>query len=215
MPSLPFTDDFSGPEIGKDWSTNRASIVSGRLRIDAVANAYDGFAALPPFTPIRDTMWTARLFAPGDTTGQAWWFQVEIEDPSDLLAFVILGNTMELIEVVGGEEVSDSAGYHPDFDKWLRIRIDGTTVKFQSSADGTSWETKGELTTSLDVDDMWGFRVRWGYQSGSPSPAYLEMDDFSAVALSGPEGGQVMAHAGSGFVPATRRVLTPEGWVEA
>lgn len=183
MATIPFTDDFADGSIAADWTTSLATETGGRLRMTA-NTSYSGFAELKPFAAVRDTSWSAAVYPPVGTT-VFQWFEIFI-DENNGLRFPLdqEGGTpgvLRFIERVGGSDNETTLAYNSTTHRWRKFLVEGTAVKWQTSEDGSSWTTRREKTTTLNVDGSWGFATGSGYWGSAPSPTYLEIDNFAAV----------------------------------
>ncbi len=167
--------------LGPIWVNAReASATGGRARL-ACISAY-GALETDRLYPIRDTTYTVELAtrpAVGKGTTQAI-LEVAI-DSENKLAIYIEAENLNLQEIHEGASTETTIAYEPTAHRWWRIRVEGTTVLWQTSPDGSAWTTRRTKTAAIDVDQIAEGRLLSGFygEESGLSPAYAEFDNFS------------------------------------
>ncbi|EHB44140.1 hypothetical protein MycrhDRAFT_6890 [Mycolicibacterium rhodesiae JS60] len=101
------------------------------------------------------------------------------------VSFRLEGGTSGLlgfIETVDGSESSTDITYNPAVHVWFRLRHSGTTVYWETSADGTSWAVQRSKTAAINLTSVDVFFAS-GYWDTEPSPGSAIFEDLN------PDGG--------------------------
>ena len=180
-PSNPKTstlvDTFDTQIDPATWSTWGGTVwEGGRVKAQpAVATGgYGGVYTVGEYDFTESTIF-ARVVPPQEATGRETMVQL-YKDDNNLIA-AIISNWGLFLRIRQGAVNTDGGTitYHGAALAWIRLRMSGTTVYLDSSADGTTWYLQQSATTSLDMTSCKVYLMSGQWQAESAIvPAYFD-----------------------------------------
>lgn len=179
MPVL--AQDAFTSALSEIWAEVReAEAIGGRARLPCT----DEYSALSTerLYPLRDTTYAVELATRPDVGGGTTQAILEATvDHENKFILYLENDVLNFEEIAGGASTETNVLYEPTAHRWWRIRIEGTTVFWETSPDGSTWTTRRTKEAAVDVDQIAEGRLLSGFygKESGLSPAYAEFDNFS------------------------------------
>jgi len=176
QPSDYHADDFEGDALRGVWNTtgHGISVEGGELVLtsqgSATAATWQSLPAIPGLQ-VRAAI-TEAPAAPGVE------FRLQVSAEDCRFAFIIGDGR---IEAESHRGTHDNRVFDPDQHRWLRIRAEAGTTRFEFSADGSTWTGPTEVAPGCDSDDMLS-GVRLELSAGSPDEVAVDYVEVCALA---------------------------------
>ncbi|HTJ42445.1 MAG TPA: hypothetical protein VL463_10150 [Kofleriaceae bacterium] len=150
------TDDFTAGSFDKRWSAwadTPATIAQtgGNVVIttDGTTNIWSGFQSNHLYDLTDQAFYIDAATIPQKSPYVAWMQAMEPDD--DHLEINVEGNTLQVLQVVGGSKVTNqSVTYDPVAQRYWRMRADATNIYMDTSPDGTTWTNRATAAAQID-----------------------------------------------------------------
>lgn len=179
----PFTDTFdTALDTANRWkgTTYSVSVVGGRLRVPCLSsgpqastaavfdlNSYDVWVQLPTVP------------SPGTGTKQT---QLIIKSGSNSAAFNITGSTLGISMSLTGQS-NTSVTYNSTNHQWLRFRMSGGNLLWQSSPDNITWTTLRTFAAPTWITGgLVAVVLTSSFYGSETTDTYAEFDNFCVAA---------------------------------
>jgi hypothetical protein len=159
-------DAFAGSSFGPQWiswNDNHTTIgmSAGNVVITTDGSPvpskgyWAGFQTSHLFSLASDSIYLDATNLPQQSPFVSWMQMIEPNDDSNRLELNVEGNTLYLLQVVNGSNVSNkSTTYDPVAMRYWRLRADASNFYFETSPDATTWTTKMTTTQQIDPTTM-------------------------------------------------------------
>ena len=213
-----FSDTWDDGAVGSDWTayntTWTVSETGGVLAVagtGATGNA--GVTSRLTNYNLSNSEISCRIPSPGNTASvsQLRSFLAFCDDANNSVMFAIENNTLKAMKKVAASETTlASAAYNSVSHQFLRLRLVGTTLNFDNSADGSIWYNFHNVTAPITFTSGY---FQLGATATGPSGAVgtITFDNFINQAQSGgtlnpdpnPSSFPVLNGASDGYADAT------------
>jgi hypothetical protein len=185
-----FSDNFDDNSLSGSWaltgSVGKVFERSHRIEINhnTIANDYNQIITSSTYD-INESNFFVRLLDAGNqalTSHGAIFFIRKNADDTNKLFFTVTNSVIQCFKVVATvqTQVGSDTAYVAATHKWLRFREAGTTLYWDYSTDGSSWNNLQSLanpfgTTSFQIG------LQSGIYNAETSPSYAIFDDLNTT----------------------------------
>ena len=183
--SATHTDDFGGSSLDSEWRTWQDSLCSYdeaggvlSLQVEAAADGDDcGFYSQHAFD-FNNSSVSIEIASMPANGAEAWLF-VSDPDDEDAVGIDVYDDTLSADGVIGGSWVNfTSVPYDPVEHRFLAIREEGGTTRWQTSPDGLTWNDLHSRPTPVLVSTT-GIVFGGGAAGVQVSPMTVELDNLN------------------------------------
>ena len=187
-----FGDTWDNDIVGSDWTsyntTWTVTETGGVLSIGGTgATGSAGVTSRLTTYNLSNSEISVRIPSPGNTAtvSQLRCYLSFKDDSSNDITFAIENNTLKAMQKVAGSETTlASAAYNAVSHQFLRLRAVGTTLNYDTSADGTTWYNFHNVTVPITITSGY---IDLGASATTPSATVgtITFDNFVYQAQSG------------------------------
>ena len=204
------TDTFETLDAGKWGSYGTATVEGGRAKLVSI-QAYSGLYSLSKYD-LRESMVFAKVTPPPAAGSRETTLSASTAGGTDGAFFGITSSPPGLMmrRRVANVNTDSFLGYDPVEHAWLRIRLVGTSLYWDTSPDGVTWTNRHLLNTTavlsqVQVELSCG---QWATEADT-QPGYFDNLNVPGVA-----GGRPKVWNGSAWVAKPVKVWNGSVWVE-